>query len=535
MISLLTPFIPTCHLVGPVKLALPGLLVQTRQRGREAHCIVHDVLALPAVLHGCGQDLKQRRPLPFQLGRTRHHFTPHDFEHWLKTSDTSLGILGPLSILARLQNVIYTIKARALKVDKLIKFESRAVVVLSKLFKSSVKSCGRVTARKVRIGKVGESATIIVEVDGTVESTMVVRKEGLPKSRNVVFTMKTMLVGNVPTVLSLPYNVLEPLSTYKITFSGFGKESPSVIVKTPPRGPDPERGFEVKFTQIVSVVCAADDPENEEEDMFKQMDGSSLVIRLNDSPVKAPEVVLDCLQKLESELDLVDFEDEDDPWAEEILDSLDMKYASLIRSVYRAQVFTHTPTLYFGHSDVWLGVDPLQARRKFPKGVGFLGGILEIVRREYVDSLWGDDSVLAALGSALEGDDQDHLLTLQNPDLDSFGEPSGVVNLGSTRILCLAHPTPDDIIDAHDLMEDDVDEKGRKKPRGDTFDGKVAFTSRQWRKIRSALKQDPDFRGSSSGSTYTSVEEESSQHVNVVFVTTFPLLYNAVPSEVEDR
>ena len=231
-------------------------------------------------------------------GRTRHHFTPHDFEHWLKTSDTSLGILGPLSILARLQNVIDTIKARALKVDKLIKFESRADVVLSKLFKSSVKSSEKVTARKIRVGKVGESATLIVEVDGTVESTMVVRKEGLPKSRNVVFTMKTMLVGNVPTVLRLPYDVLEPLSTYKITFAGFGKEGPSVIVKTPPKGPNPEREFEGNFTQIISVVCAADDPENDEEDMYKQMDGSSLIILLNDSPVKAPEVVLDCLEKV---------------------------------------------------------------------------------------------------------------------------------------------------------------------------------------------------------------------------------------------
>ena len=230
----------------------------------------------------------------------------------------------------------------------------------------------------------------------------------------------------------------------------------------------------------------------------------------------------------------MDFEDEDDPFAEEILDSLDMKYASLIRAVYRAQLFTHTPTLYFGHSDVWLGVDSLQARKRYPKGVGFLGGILEIVRREYVDSLWGDDSVLAALGSALEGDDQDNLLTLQNPDLDSLGEPSGVVNLGSTRVLCLAHPTPDEIIDEHDLMEDEVDEKGRKKPKGDTFNGKVSFSSRQWRKIRSALKQAPDIGGSSSGSTNPSADDESSQHVNVVFVTTFPLLYNAVPSEIED-
>ena len=69
-------------------------------------------------------------------GRTRHHFTPHDFEHWLKTSDTSLGILGPLSILARLQNVINTIKLRAARVEKLIKFEARADVVMSKVSNS---------------------------------------------------------------------------------------------------------------------------------------------------------------------------------------------------------------------------------------------------------------------------------------------------------------------------------------------------------------------------------------------------------------
>ncbi|GMH50454.1 hypothetical protein TL16_g00775 [Triparma laevis f. inornata] len=218
-------------------------------------------------------------------------------------------------------------------------------------------------------------------------------------------------------------------------------------------------------------------------------------------------------------------------WTEEILDSLDVKYAEKIRQIYRKynnKRPTLTPTLTFGNPSVWLGLDELKVFRTWPKASSFIKGILEIVRREYFDCLWGEDNILAALGETLE--DEDHLLTLKEED--ELGQPSGVIDLGSSRVLCLASATTEKIIEDHELMEYDVDEKGRKKSRYDSFDGKIAFDSRQWRKIRSALKQ-PDYEGSSAGSMASENDQESN-HSNVVLVTTFPLLYNAEVSEIED-
>jgi hypothetical protein len=58
-------------------------------------------------------------------GRTRQHFGPVEFQIWARTHETPLGMLAPLSLLARLQKVIEIIKVRTKKMASLINFDNR--------------------------------------------------------------------------------------------------------------------------------------------------------------------------------------------------------------------------------------------------------------------------------------------------------------------------------------------------------------------------------------------------------------------------
>ena len=478
-------------------------------------------------------------------GKTRHHFSPVEFQVWARSHDTPLGMLGPLSLLARLQNVIDLIKTRTKKISALISFDNSSDKVLQRFLRGQVRTNTNVyTTLGPVVGKVGcGGCTVLIEVTGTVESILFVMKSGLPKSKNVVHRQKVMLVGNIPSLITLPEGLLEQGCEYKLVFTGFGpgSDSPTAIVKIPP------------MNSVISVISYASDLESHyPENLFDTIAGSTLIIRMEDLPVRDPGVVQHCLMKLESELSLIDFEADDDGdcWTEEILDSLDMHYAEAIRAVYRTklkqggwEITRGIPVLVFGSVDVWLGFDPRKARREYPKAAAFMSGILEIIRREYIESLWGERSILVALNEALEGDDQDNLLTLrggegtEGEDDDSVvGKPSGGIDLGTTKVLCLEAPSAFDIIEEFDLMTDVVDEK-TKKARPKSFDGKVNFTERQWRKIRRVLKQeDPNSSSvmSSQNSSHGFAMGDDADHKNVVFVVSFPIIYNAKISNMED-
>lgn len=66
-------------------------------------------------------------------GRTRHHFSPVDFLYWIRTHETPLGLLGPLSLLAKLQDIIALINERATHLTSLINFDNVADTILLKL------------------------------------------------------------------------------------------------------------------------------------------------------------------------------------------------------------------------------------------------------------------------------------------------------------------------------------------------------------------------------------------------------------------
>ncbi|GMH89857.1 hypothetical protein TrST_g9248 [Triparma strigata] len=469
-------------------------------------------------------------------GRTRKHFTQSDFTRWIKGSHHSKednlanSVLAPLSLLKRMQNIIEAINERCKSVENIFLqsgYNVRSDPVLSRKYDQKAK-----TNYPIKVGmSTSSNVTLLVEVDKTIKSLVKVFKENAKINERCVYRTSVVLVGNITSIFKIGTDVLNPESGYRVVFSGIEPESNSVYFKTET---SPTR--ENEHTQVISVYTEMPEA-NPYEDMFAAIvNDSDLVLKLNDCPFEATEFLEECLAVLEDELEGLDFEEEEEEWTEEVLDSLDVKYAEKIRQIYRKQNNKNpskTPILTFGEPSVWLGVDELKATRTWPKAAAFIKGILEIVRREYIDSLWGEESILAALGAPIEGDDQDHLVTLQNPDEDLPGLPSGVIDRGSTRVLCLAAPTPDQIIFDHELMSYDEDEKGRKKSRYDSFDGKISFDSRQWRKIRSALKQ-PTYGGSSSGSMSSGVQDQESEHSNVVLVTTFPLLYDAEVSDVED-
>jgi len=487
-------------------------------------------------------------------GRTRHHFGPVEFQIWTRSHETPLGILGPLSLLARLQNVIEMIKRRTKKMARLISFDNSGDKVLSRFFTKVLRGNRHIQSTLGPIiGKVSRGGcSVLLEVNGTVESLLIVKKSGLPKSKNIVHRQKVMLIGNIPSLIRLPDGLLEPGCEYKLVFSGFGparSTSPTAIIRIPP------------VDNTISIVNPALTNNRVTEDMFSRMAGSSLIIRLDDSPVHAPGVVEVCLTKLEAELAMIDFdaEEEGDNWTEQVLDSLDMMYAEAIRSVYRStlknpswETHRNIPVLVFGAGDPWLGFNPIVARNEYPRATAFIKGILDIIRREYIESLWGEHTILAALGAELQGDDQDHLLTLQGRDFEEdemfppedsvIGKSSGGIDLGTTKVLCLEAPIAEEIISEFDLMKDEVDAKsGKKKER--TFDGKVNFSETQWRKIRRVLKQSVGGAGGGTGSATGSQEssfgfagddERYGEHKNVVFVVQYPLLYNPNRSELED-
>lgn len=115
------------------------------------------------------------------------------------------------------------------------------------------------------VGKVTRGGcSVLLEVNGTVESLLIVMKSGLPKSKNVIHRQKVMLIGNIPSLVKVPEGVLEQGCEYKLVFSGFGQldgGSPTVIVLTPP------------FDSIISVVSPSLTNERIEEDMFSRMKG----------------------------------------------------------------------------------------------------------------------------------------------------------------------------------------------------------------------------------------------------------------------
>ena len=396
----------------------------------------------------------------------------------------------------------------------------------------------RVRAR--RLGKVTPTtATILLEFNYSVDVIMVVRQHArdgkfLPNSTSTIHRTKLSMTANTPNIIKLPAGLLTPNNTYKVTFEGLTcsltpHTTPTAIIKTPPLQSDP-----LPNTTLISILSplpatpqhSSDSDQPLVDPMYARCVGSNLIIRLEDNPISAPDQLEALLATLESTLIPIDFTaDDDDPFTEETLDALDTKYTDLIRSIYRDdrnaspshQPLASVPTLTYGETDPWLGLDPHVARDLYPKATAFLTGILEIVRREYIEGTWGEPSILRALYGDLHDDDQDHLLTLHP---SNHAEPSGVIDFGGTKIVCLKHPNADGLIDDFDLLNVKT-----------TFDGRIPFSSTQWRKINDALKAPSASPMHDSDSLDDELPNDDYSHV--VFVTTFPVVHDAAPSKLE--
>ncbi|GMI25315.1 hypothetical protein TeGR_g565, partial [Tetraparma gracilis] len=125
------------------------------------------------------------------------------------------------------------------------------------------------------------------------------------------------------------------------------------------------------------------------------------------------------------------------------------------------------------------------------------------------------------LGGGDPHDDQDNYLTLEGEVPHDAGRPSGEVDFGAAKILCLQSPTPDEIIETNHLMDND------------NFEGKITFSTKQWRQIDKTLKS-AAAASSSADSLGTYEELSTPDYTHVVFVTTFPLLYSPSPSSIDD-
>jgi len=155
-----------------------------------------------------------------------------------------------------------------------------------------------------------KSASVLIEVNGTVESMLVVQQSGLPPNKSTVWRKKCLLLANVPMLIKTP-NILEPSTLYKFSFTGFGSKSslnPSVMVKTsPPKSKSKSKSSLTQpEPQTLVVVCNSTSLHSNSRatpnNMYSKMSGSSLIIRLDKHVVHEPNALLECLENLENEV-----------------------------------------------------------------------------------------------------------------------------------------------------------------------------------------------------------------------------------------